>query len=311
MAQQIVQVVKAVARVTANRVIDGQQEPSVRQQNQEVGRIDRCAQAALPWHGLGCRRCGYGGHGFGCIMHRARVCFLRLDGRARCSTHVSCSRPGLRLSPSTVISLRTYVFVDSLQPQLASLMGTVSRGFLPTPGLASLFVEVAPGMGINQLTDVALKATQVQPGMQVVERAFGMLEVHHHDQGEVRQAGTSILDYLKLREDERMKPRIVSDTIIRSIEPYHTQLINRIRFGMMILPGQSLFIMESEPAAYIAYAANEAEKAANINLVEVQFFGAFGRLYIAGSEAEVDAAAEAARAALKGLTGKVSEKGEK
>lgn len=207
-----------------------------------------------------------------------------------------------------MISLRTYVFVDSLQPQLASLMGTVSRGFLPTPGLASLFVEVAPGMGINQLTDVSLKATQVQPGMQVVERAFGMLEVHHHDQGEVRQAGSAILDYLKLREDERIKPRIVSDTIIRSIEPYHTQLINRIRYGMMILPGQSLFILESEPAAYIAYAANEAEKAANINLVEVQFFGAFGRLYIAGSEAEVDSAAEAARAALKGLTGKSSDK---
>ena len=69
------------------------------------------------------------------------------------------------------------------EPQLASLMGTVSRGFLPTPGIAALFTEVAPGMGINRLTDVALKATQVQPGMQVVERAFGMLEIHHRDQG--------------------------------------------------------------------------------------------------------------------------------
>ncbi len=191
-----------------------------------------------------------------------------------------------------------------MQPQVASLMGTVSRGFLPTPGIASLFVEVAPGMGINRLTDVALKATQVQPGMQVVERAYGMLEIHHQDQGEVRQAGSAILDYLHLREDERLKPRIVSDTIIRSIEPYHTQLINRIRFGMMILPGQSLFILETEPAAYIAYAANEAEKAANINICEIQFFGAFGRLYLAGGEADVDAAAEAAKKALQGITGK-------
>ena len=202
------------------------------------------------------------------------------------------------------LTLRTYVFLDALQPQLASLMGTVSRGFLPTPGIAALFTEVAPGMGINRLTDVALKATQVQPGMQVVERAFGMLEIHHRDQGEVRQAGSAILDYMQLKETDRIKPKIVSDTIIRSIEPYHTQLINRIRFGMMILPGQSLFILECEPAAYIAYAANEAEKAANINLCEVQFFGAFGRLYIAGGEADVDAAADAAKKALQSIQGK-------
>jgi hypothetical protein len=206
-----------------------------------------------------------------------------------------------------MITLRTYVFLDALQPQLASLMGTVSRGFLPVPGIASLFVEVAPGMAVNRLTDVALKATQVQPGMQVVERAYGMLEIHHRDQGEVRQAGAAILDYLEVQEGDRLKPKIVSDTIIRSIEPYHTQLINRIRYGMMILPGQSLFILETEPAAYIAFAANEAEKAANVNIVEVQFFGAFGRLYLAGSEAEIDSAAEAAKKALNGLTGKVPE----
>jgi len=205
------------------------------------------------------------------------------------------------------ISLRTFVFLDSLQPQLASLMGTVSRGFLPTPGQSALFVEVAPGMAINRLTDAALKNTSVQPGMQVVERAFGLLEVHHNDQGEVRQAGSAILDYLNVKEDERIKPKIVSDTIIRSIEPYHTQLINRVRFGNMVLPGQSLFILETEPAGYIAFAANEAEKAADINIVETQFFGAFGRLYLAGSEANVDAAADAAKKALQSLTGKTPE----
>lgn len=205
------------------------------------------------------------------------------------------------------IALRTYVFLDSLQPQLASLMGTVSRGFLPVPGQAALFVEVAPGMAINRLTDVALKATQVTPGMQVVERAYGLLEIHHHDQGEVRQAGAAILDYLNVKEQERLKPKLVSDTIIRAIEPYHTQLINRVRFANMVLPGQSLFIMETEPAGYIAYAANEAEKAANVNLVETQFFGAFGRLYMAGSEAEIDSAAEAAKKALQSIQGKQPE----
>jgi hypothetical protein len=202
------------------------------------------------------------------------------------------------------INLRTYVFLDSLQPQLASLMATVSRGFLPTPNQSALFVEVAPGMAINRLTDAALKATAVQPGMQVVERAFGLLEVHHDDQGEVRQSGQAILDFLNVKEEDRLKPKIVSDTIIRSIEAYHTQLINRVRFGNMVLPGESLFILETDPAGYIAYAANEAEKAANINIVEVQFFGAFGRLYLSGREAEVDAAAEAAKKALQSISGK-------
>jgi len=143
--------------------------------------------------------------------------------------------------------------------------------------------------------------------MQVVERAYGLLEVHHNDQGEVRQSGTAILDYLQVQEADRLKPKIVSDTIIRSIEAYHTQLINRVRFGNMVLPGESLFILETDPAGYIAYAANEAEKAADINIVEVQFFGAFGRLYLAGSEANVDAAAEAAKKALQSLTGKSPE----
>ncbi|MCC6808372.1 MAG: BMC domain-containing protein [Deltaproteobacteria bacterium] len=204
----------------------------------------------------------------------------------------------------SAITLRTYVFLDSLQPQLASLMATVARGFLPTPNQAALFVEVAPGMAINRLTDAALKATSVQPGMQVVERAYGLLEVHHDDQGEVRQSGQAILDYLNVKEEDRLKPKLVSDTIIRSIEAYHTQLINRVRFANMVLPGESLFILETDPAGYVAFAANEAEKAANINIVDVQFFGAFGRLYLAGKEADVDAAADAAKKALQSLTGK-------
>ena len=121
----------------------------------------------------------------------------------------------------------------------------------------------------------------------------------------------AILDYLNVREEERLKPKIVSDTIIRAIEPYHTQLINRIRFGNMVLPGQSLFILETEPAGYIAFAANEAEKAANINIVETQFFGAFGRLYLAGREADVDSAAEAAKKALQSVAGKAPESKDK
>ncbi len=201
-------------------------------------------------------------------------------------------------------SLRTFVFLDSLQPQLAAHICTTCRGYYPVPGVASLFVEIAPGMAIHGLIDVALKQTNVFPATLVVERAYGMLEVHHEDQGEVRSAGQAILAHMGVKEEDRMKPKIISSTIIRAIEPMHAMILDRIRFGSMIEPGQSLFIMETEPAAYAALAANEAEKAANVKLVDVTPFGAFGRLYLAGSEAEIDSAAEAAVSALKGITGR-------
>ena len=201
------------------------------------------------------------------------------------------------------VTLRTYTFLDALQPQLATFMGKTARGFLPVPGQASLFVEIAPGIAINRVTDVALKATKVQPALQVVERAYGLLEVHHEDQGEVLSAGKAILDHLEVREEQRLKPKIATNQIIRAVEPYQTQIINRASQGMMILPGQSLFILETEPAGYVAFAANEAEKAARIYLVNVTPYGAFGRLYLSGPEAEIDAVAQAALAALAGLQG--------
>jgi ethanolamine utilization microcompartment shell protein EutL len=201
-------------------------------------------------------------------------------------------------------SLRAFVFLDSLQPQLAAHICTTCRGYFPVPYVASLFVEIAPGMAIHGVIDTALKTTRVQPATLVVERAYGMLEVHHEDKGEVRSAGHSLLDHLQVREEERIKPRIISNTVIRAIEPMHAMILDKIRFGSMIEPGQSLFILECEPAAYAALAANEAEKAADVKLVDVTPYGAFGRLYMAGSEADIDAAAEAAVAALKAVTGK-------
>ncbi len=202
-----------------------------------------------------------------------------------------------------MVTLRTYIFLDDMQPQLASFIGKTARGFLPVPHVASLFVEIAPGIAINQVTDRALKATKVAPAVQVVERAFGLLEVHDDDQGNVMEAGSAILDELGLKESDRYKPRIVSNQVIRSIEPYQSQIINRNSQGMMLLPGQSLFILETEPAAYAVYAANEAEKAANVFLVNVRPYGAFGRLYLGGTEAEIDAAQEAAISALEAVDG--------
>jgi hypothetical protein len=202
------------------------------------------------------------------------------------------------------IALRTYTFLDALQPQLATFIGKTARGFLPVPGQASLWVEIAPGIAINRVTDSALKATAVQPAVQVVERAYGLLEVHHHDKGEVLSAGDNILKHLELTEEDRLKPRVATNQILRSVEAYQTQIINRNSAGMMVLPGDSLFILETEPAGYIVLAANEAEKAASVSLVNVTPYGAFGRLYMSGPEAEIDAAAEAASLAISSVTGR-------
>ena len=200
-------------------------------------------------------------------------------------------------------TLRSYTFLDSLQPQVSAHICTTCKGYFPVPGVASLMVEIAPGMASHRLLDRALKATRAQPATIVVERAYGMLEVHHEDKGEVLAAGEAILDELGCKLEDRIKPKVVSNTIIRSIEPMHAMIIDKIRFGAMIEPGMSLFIMECVPAAYITLAANEAEKAANIRLVDFTPFGAFGRLYLAGTEAEVDAAAAAAQAAIESVTG--------
>src|SRR3954452_23795844 len=200
--------------------------------------------------------------------------------------------------------LRAYVFLDSLQPQLAAHICTTCRGYFPVPYVASLFVEIAPGMAIHQVIDTALKSTGVHPATLVVERAFGMLEVHHEDKGEVRSAGDAILRHLGAKEEDRVKPKVVSNTIIRAIEPMHAMIIDKIRFGSMIHAGQSLFILQNEPAAKAVLAANEAEKAADVRLIDVTPFGAFGRLYMAGGEAELDSAAAAATAGLQEISGK-------
>jgi hypothetical protein len=200
--------------------------------------------------------------------------------------------------------LRSFVFLDSLQPQLAAFLGTVAKGFLPVAGEASLIVEISPGIEINRVTDIAVKATDVRPGMQIVERLYGMLEIHSTSQADVRQAGVAILDALALKESDRIKPRVLSAQVIKHVDDLQVQLINRNRQGMMLVAGESLFIMEVEPAGYAAFAANEAEKAAEINVVDVRMTGAFGRVYLGGEQRDIDVAQEAAVKAIEGLTGR-------
>lgn len=200
------------------------------------------------------------------------------------------------------VNLRVYSFIDSLQPQLASYLATSSQGFLPIPGDACLWMEVSPGMSVHRLSDIALKATNVRLGQQVVERAFGSMEVHFRNQSEVLTAGESILSEIHHTMDDRAPCRIAWKEIIRAIAPDHATLINRqLRMGSMLLPGKSMFILETEPAGYIVYAANEAEKAAHVTLVDMKAFGPFGRLIMMGSEAEAAQAMYAAEQAITAL----------
>jgi hypothetical protein len=202
------------------------------------------------------------------------------------------------------MELRALTVLDSLQPQLTGFLQTVCAGFMPLEYESALFIEIAPGIAINQLTDAALKATTCRPGMQIVERAYGMLELHDRDKGQVEAAVDAILGNMGNRREDRLKPRIVSSQIITGLDGYQSQLINRMRHGDMIVAGQTLYILEVHPAAYAALAANEAEKASPIHLMEMISFGAFGRLWLGGSEEEIRQAATAAEAALAKVTGR-------
>lgn len=200
--------------------------------------------------------------------------------------------------------LRAYCYLDRLQPQFASLFASACRGFLSVEGMASLFVEVVPGIEINRLTDIALKITNSRPGEMIVERRYGMLEIHSFDQEEVLHAGQMVLNELGLREEDRLAPAILATSIINKVDPYQAVIINRNSKGMLILGGDDVYLLEVTPAAYSSIAANEAEKHCNVRLVDLRFFGAAGRIYLAGTESEIQAAARKVVETLNGLKGR-------
>ncbi len=224
---------------------------------------------------------------------------------------ITTDSEGARLSTQSShvqsIELRTYVFLDSLQPQLAAYMGTVSQGFLPIPGDACLWLEVSPGMAVHRVTDIALKASTVRLGQMVVERAFGSLAIYHRDQSSVLHSGDVVLEAIGNRIEQRTRCDVSWTEIIRAITPDHAVLINRLnRRGSMIQAGMSMFILETEPAGYVLIAANEAEKASSITVVDVKAVGAFGRLTLAGREGDVEEAAAAAMRAIQHINANAS-----
>lgn len=205
------------------------------------------------------------------------------------------------------VELRTYTYIDVFQPQVASFLATVARGFLPTEEQAALIMEIASGMGINRVMDIALKRTDVKPGMMIVERVFGMLEVHSFDQGEVRAAGEAILDALDLSMEDRLKPTVKTTQVITGVDAHHTMLVNRMRHGNFLLKGEAFYILEVHPAGYAVFAANEAEKAAEVEVLEIRAFGAFGRVFLGGTESNIQEAASAVENALAAVTGRAND----
>jgi hypothetical protein len=199
--------------------------------------------------------------------------------------------------------LRVYCYIDRMQPQFAGFNGTITQGDLPVAGMASLFVEMSPGNEVFRLLDAAVKATEARPGAQVVERVFGMFEIHAHSQEAVKEAGEVVLKRTGLSKKDAVKPWVASLQIITNVDPYQAQLLNRFRRGSMLVPGETLFVMEVAPAAYISIAANEAEKRANIKLIHLVQVGRFGRLWMSGSEAEMNTARDAAVAAIESMEG--------
>lgn len=200
-------------------------------------------------------------------------------------------------------TIRSYIFIDQLQPKTMCYLGTFVRGFLPRTNMAALVIEVQPGLDIEPITDIAVKNVAVRPGILVVERQFGYLEFHSRSTAEVRAAGEAVLEHLDASAADAIQPEVLASRIVKRIDNYHAFLINRNKAGSMILAGESLFVLEMQPAAYAILAANEAEKAADIKIVDFRMMGATGRLYLSGPESDVRAAA---RAAEEALTGKVA-----
>jgi len=201
------------------------------------------------------------------------------------------------------VKLRAYAFVDSMQPQYCALTGTVVKGDIPIPGQAELYIEITPGSEGIAMLDIALKSSEAKPGFQIIEREYGEIEIHSNSVEAVKEAGNAILEAYNLKIGDRVKPKIVSSKILSNVDPYQAQLINRFRHGNLLLPTESLFILEVEPASYIIVAANEAEKAADVKIIDFDPVGKYGRLYVAGTQSQVKTALEAAVRAIEAIDG--------
>jgi hypothetical protein len=182
-----------------------------------------------------------------------------------------------------------------MQPQWAAYVAQTCQGDPPEAGMAQLYVEVAPASAVFSLVDAATKNADVRSALQVVERQFGTLELHGADPASVRVAAEVILERLRLSRDDAVRPEVVAQETVTRVGANQAQLINRLRSANLLLEDETMFLLELQPAAHVAVAANEAEKRAPIKLVYAAMLGATGRLIVSGTD---DAVAEARSAAL-------------
>ncbi|MEK9621153.1 MAG: BMC domain-containing protein [Alphaproteobacteria bacterium] len=197
--------------------------------------------------------------------------------------------------------LRSFIFIDQLQPQTLCYISSWMRGSLPRRNMAAQIIEIAPGLDIEALTDIAIKESDVRAGILVVERQFGYLEIHSHSTAKVKSSAEAVIQSLGAHAEDATRPSILASKIVTRIDNQHAFLINRNKLGSMILGGESLYLLECQPASYALIACNEAEKQANVKVVDVRMIGANGRLYLSGTEAEIRNAREAAEGALRKL----------
>jgi hypothetical protein len=223
-------------------------------------------------------------------------------------TDVSPAEPSPDAPASPQPELRVYLLLEDLQRQFAAYLGTPSRarGYPPFEGQHSLIVEVAPGLAIERVIDLALRAVPaVEPGILFVERQFGVLEVHGSDLADVQRAGAAILEGLGASPEDQLRPRVLFSDVIEDVTDQHAVIINRTRQASMLLPGQTLLVCEMTPALFATVAANAAERVApGLTLVDVSMIGASGRLYLSGSTEEVTRAREEILTVLGSLEGR-------
>jgi ethanolamine utilization microcompartment shell protein EutL len=208
------------------------------------------------------------------------------------------------MAASEGLDLRALLQIDRLLPQFAAYTGATVQGSIPLSGDTILVGEMGPGNEVFRVVDVALKAADVQAVSQIVEREFGFFILRSPINAEVTAAREAVLDHLGMTLTDRRRPQVESSQIITSVEPFQAQLLNKWRSGSLLVPGESLGIVECSPAAYIAAAANDAEKVASIKIVEVRTVGRFGRLFISGSESDVSAALTAAVETIEAFEGR-------
>lgn len=195
--------------------------------------------------------------------------------------------------------LRASIFIDQLQPQTLAYIATWMRGSLPRSRMAAQIVEIAPGLDVEALTDIVLKSADVRAGLLVVERQFGTLQFHSRSTAEVQAGAAAILQALSKTQDDVARPKILASKIVTRVDDQHAFLMNRNKLGSMVLGGDSIYLLECQSAAYAILACNEAEKEAAVKLIDMRMIGANGRLYLAGTEADVRNARAAAEAALR------------